>query len=59
MVIIESDEQTENVVERVIEDIWTLLLCLRRVSKQHMRMLVESSKKKHLSLSAQFQIITN
>jgi len=57
MVIIESNERTESVAESVIEDIWPLLLCSRRTGKDHVRMLVESSAKKHSKLNKQFSNI--
>ncbi len=57
IVIVESDEQSDKVVERVLEDIWPLLFCSRRISKQHMNLLVENSKKKYSKLSTWFHDI--
>ncbi len=59
MVIVESNKQTEVVVESVLEDIWPLLFCSRSIGKQRLRVLVESSKMKHSRLSTQFQDIAS
>ncbi len=57
IVIVESDEQSDKVVDRVLEDIWPLLFCSRRISKQRMNLLVETSKKQYSKLSTWFHDI--